>query len=96
MLIETLTFRLRPDVPEEAFLSADRRVQTEFVPTHHGFVRRTTARGEHGEWIVVTLWASEADADASGARGVDHPAVSAFMAAVEPTSVVSRRFTTLD
>lgn len=96
MLIETLTFRLRPDVSEEEFLSADRRVQTELVPTHQGFLRRTTARGEHGGWIVVTLWAGPADADTSASRSVDHPAVAAFMAAVEPTSVVTQRFTTLD
>ncbi|MBV9253757.1 MAG: hypothetical protein JO054_05975, partial [Actinobacteria bacterium] len=45
MVIETLTGRLADGVDEEAFLEADRRFQTEFVPNHTGFVRRTTARG---------------------------------------------------
>jgi heme-degrading monooxygenase HmoA len=95
-VIETMTFRLRPGTGEEEFLLADRRVQTEFVPNHPGFLRRTTARGEDGQWVVISLWASEADAEASAARGVDHPVVAEFMAAVEPTSVTTRRYSSLD
>jgi hypothetical protein len=95
-MIEIMTCRLRPGVAEDAFVAADRQVQTEFVPTHPGFMRRTTASGEGDEWVVVTLWASTADADGSAARGVDDPVVAAFRATLEPASVVTRRYTTLD
>ncbi len=95
-VVEVMTFRLRQDSGEDEFLAADRDVQTEFVPTHRGFLRRTTARAADGEWAVVTLWAADEDADASAARGVDDVTVGAFMALVEPTSVQIRRYATLD
>ena len=95
-VVEVMTFRLRGDVDEAEFLARDRDVQTEFVPTHRGFQRRTTARGPDGQWVVVTLWATDEDAEASASRGVDDVAVGAFMALVEPTSVDTRRYATLD
>ena len=95
-LIETTTFRLRADVEEAAFLEADRRVQTECVPTHPGFLRRTTARGDHGEWVVVTLWASPADADASAGLLADDDVMVGFLELLEPGSSTTGRYTTLD
>ena len=95
-VVEVMTFRLREGAGEDEFLAADRDVQTEFVPTHRGFQRRTTARGVDGEWAVVTLWVSDEDAEASAARGVDDDVVGAFMALVEPTSVRTKRYATLD
>ena len=83
MLIENLTFRLASGVDEDDFLEADRKVQTELVPNLPGFVRRTTARGEDGGWLVVTLWGSADDANAA-------PAASEFMALLDPASVSFR------
>ena len=55
-VIETQTFRLREGVSDEDFLAADKRMQEEFAYLQYGLLRRTTARGTDGEWIVVTLW----------------------------------------
>jgi hypothetical protein len=95
-VIEVTTFRLRPDAGETEFLDADRRVQTEFIPNHSGFLRRTTARRGDGAWLVVTLWASDADADASAAKAVDDADVGRLMSFVDPTSVHVGRYRTLD
>lgn len=95
-VIEITAFRLQSDVEEAAFVEADRRVQTEFVPNHSGFLRRTTGHGDDGAWVVVTLWASEPDADASASKGVDDPVVGEFMSLVDPTSVRVDRYLTLD
>ncbi|MGH9298267.1 MAG: hypothetical protein ACRDZP_09900 [Acidimicrobiales bacterium] len=64
-VIEVTTFRLRPRSDEAAFLEADSLAQAEMSRTA-GMLRRTTARAAGGEWLVVTLWRSEADADAAG------------------------------
>lgn len=64
MLVETAVFRLAPGVDEADFLAADRRVQTERIPNQPGFLRRTTARGDDGTWLVITLWDSAESADA--------------------------------
>ena len=65
-VIETMTFALRPDADEQAFLAADRRVQVEFAYHQPGLLRRTTARDSAGSWIVIDLWRSAVDADAMG------------------------------
>jgi len=43
-VVETTSFRLALGANEDAFLALDRRVQTEVIPNHPGFIRRTTAR----------------------------------------------------
>lgn len=93
-VIDITTFRLADGVDERAFVDADTRVQTEFIPNHPGFIRRTTAHGDDGEWVVITLWGSEADADASAALAVSHPVMTAFNALIE--SVESKRYRPLD
>lgn len=95
-MIELLTFRLAAGTDEAEFLAADRRVQEELIPNHPGFLRRTTARGRDGEWLVVVLWASEADADASAAKAESHPAWAAFTTLFDAGSVVRKRYLPLD
>jgi hypothetical protein len=95
-VIEITTFRLIPDAKEEAFLDADRRVQTEVVPNHAGFLRRTTARSRDGEWLVMVLWRSTQDADTSGHVAADHPVTHEFMALVDVATVTTARYSTLD
>jgi len=58
-LIEHQTFRLRAGVDEDAFVAIDARVQTEVVYQQPGLVRRTTARGADGDWLVETWWNGE-------------------------------------
>jgi len=95
-VVETLTFRLAPGTDEGAFLEADRRAQTEFIPNPQGFMRRTTARGPDGDWLVVMLWDTLDNADASRALEQSHPAAVAFNALIDSRSLLRRRYTTLD
>ena len=59
MLIDITTFRLADGVDEATFLAADERVRTGVLYQHAGLVRSTTARGDDGGWVVVTLWWAE-------------------------------------
>ena len=94
-IVEITTFRLAEGVTDQSFLALDRRIQTELVPNQTGFVRRTTAR--HGEdWLVVTLWASDADAAAYQRAVADHPVLVEFEHAVEAGTLHLTRYTTLD
>ena len=88
MLVEVLTFRLMDGADEEAFLAADKRVQA-MVSSLEGFVRRTTARGADGEWLVLCSWWGSSSADAA-------PADQGFAALIDPSSVDRRRYDTLD
>jgi hypothetical protein len=95
-VIEIMTFRLRSAADEAAFMEADRRVQTEFAYHQPGLLRRTTARSDDGEWIVIDLWQSDAAADACDERWSSDPVAASFMALVEDASVTTKRFATLD
>jgi len=95
-VIEIVTFRLAADVDERAFLEADHAAQTAFVYHRPGVVRRTTARGDDGQWLVVTLWASPGDAEDCAQAARQDPAVAILTACMDPSSVVSTRYDTLD
>jgi len=88
VLVEVLTFRLVAGADEEAFLAADKRVQAA-VSSLEGFVRRTTARGADGEWLVLSFWWGAFYADAA-------PADQGFDVLIDPSSVDRRRYETLD
>jgi hypothetical protein len=95
-VIEIITFRLADGADEAAFLAADQRVQTDFFYLQLGMMRRTTARGTDGEWLVVQLWGRVEDADAATEIGNDHPAVRAFMSFIDGSTYRVKRYTGLD
>jgi hypothetical protein len=95
-VIEILRFRLPAGADEAAFLAADRRVQQEFACQQPGLLRRTTARGEDGGWIVIDLWRSAADADACDARWEHDQVAQAFMDLLDRSSVAVERYQELD
>ncbi|HZQ28186.1 MAG TPA: antibiotic biosynthesis monooxygenase [Acidimicrobiales bacterium] len=95
-VMEIDTFQLAEGVEEADFLDADRRMQADFAHQQPGILRRTTARTTDGEkWVVVVLWASEADADAAATMLHSDPVAGAFMALVDPASLERTRVTTL-
>jgi len=91
-----MRFRLPPGGDEAALLAADRRVQEEFSYQQPGLLRRTTARGEDGSWIVIVLWRSDADADAAEARAERDELAQAALALLDCSSVSVHRFQELD
>jgi hypothetical protein len=95
-VIELHTFRLADAGSEDAFLDADARAQTEFAYRQGGLVRRTTARAGDAEWLTVTLWASDHDADAAASAAHGDAAASAWHALIDATSADLRRYRTLD
>jgi hypothetical protein len=95
-MIEIMTFRLAPGTDRAAFLEADRRVQTDFAYHQPGLLRRTTAWGGDGVWIVLDIWQTAEDADACSAKWVDDPVTAAFMVLLDAASVRTERYTTLD
>ena len=91
-MIEILRFELVPGADEAAFIESDKRVQAEFAYQQPGLVRRTTARGEGGRWVVIDLWYSAAASDAANAAWEADPAAKAYMAFVAPDSVSVERY----
>lgn len=94
-VVEVTRFLLADGVSEDEFLALDRRLQTELVPNRPGFLRRTTAR-RGGDWVVVTLWATEEDASSFERATASDPLVTEFTRRMAPGSLQQARFDTLD
>ena len=95
-MIAIVTFRLAEGAAEADLLEADRDVQTEFAYQQPGLLRRTTARGADGSWLVMEIWRSAEDADAcQRIRGHDQW-TSRFVSLVDPASVRTARYEQLD
>jgi heme-degrading monooxygenase HmoA len=88
-VIQNRTFRLAEGTDEAAFIAADARFQTEVAYHRPGMMRRTLARGDDGEWLVVTIWETAADADA----GV--PPSEELLGMIDRPSVLVHRYETL-
>ena len=92
MIVELLTFRLRPEVSEDEVRAREARVYEEFAMQQPGIIRRTTARSVDGEWLVVQLWGDLAAAEAADRVAGAHPAVAALHELADPSSLSSRRY----
>jgi hypothetical protein len=90
-----MQFRLLADTRLDDFLAADHRLQTEFAYLQPGLLRRTTGSNESGDWVVVDLWRTAADADACADRWDHDPIAHAFMAFIDRRSVRVQRFSTV-
>ena len=64
-MIENRTFRLVAGADEAAFIAADARFQTDVAYQQPGIARRTLAKAEDGEWLVVTHWWTLEQAEAA-------------------------------
>jgi hypothetical protein len=95
-VIEILTFRLAEGADEADFLEADRDVQTEFAYQQPGLLRRTTARGADGSWLVIDVFRSPEDADAYDRVWGQNEWTSRFMSLVDAASVRTARYEQLD
>jgi hypothetical protein len=91
-----MRFRLRAGVEEREFLQADARLQSDFAYQQPGLLRRTTARTEDGEWLVIDLWRSRSDSEACASRWEGDSVVQAFMALIDEASIQTGRYDELD
>lgn len=91
-----MTFRLRPGSDEAAFLAVDKRLQTDFAYQQPGLLRRTTAYSSDGQWLVIDLWASAADADACAVRWESDRIATEFMSFVDRATVTVTRYDLLE
>jgi hypothetical protein len=95
-LIEIFGFKLRPAADEAAFMAVDKRLQAEFAYQQPGLMRRTTARGTDGDWVVIDLWRSEADAERTSRAWGNDPLTAEFTGLIDPDTVLVRRYHELD
>ena len=95
-MIETLRFRLQRGADEQEFLLADKRLQSAFAYQQPGLLRRTTARGDESDWLVISLWDSPASADAGDPLRSDNTACREFVTFIDLTTMRSDRFQELE
>jgi hypothetical protein len=90
-----MQFRLAAETSENDFLAADRRLQTDFAYRQPGLLRRTTARSNNGDWLVIDFWRKDGDADSCAERWEQDQIAQSFMDLIDRRSVRVERFWTL-
>ena len=95
-VIENVTFRLAAGASRDEFLACDQSWQTELIPNRPGYLRRTTACSDDGQWLVATLWATVDDADAFHSDARSSEVGRRLYALVDEASIERHVFTTLD
>jgi quinol monooxygenase YgiN len=91
-VIEILRFRLIEGADESAFLVADKSVQEEFAYQQSGLLRRTTARSDDGEWVVIEIWESAEAADAGAVNRDADPSVAVLKTFVDAATLSQVRY----
>jgi hypothetical protein len=89
-VIEIQRFRLSPGVDRAAFVEADGRAQVDVAYRQPGLVRRTTASGDDGSWLVITLWVSATHAEAAVSP------LEQLASFVDGKTIETARYTTID
>jgi hypothetical protein len=93
-VVEVTAFTLSGD--EQAFRVVDARMQTDFAYQQAGLLRRTTARGDDGQWLVLTMWSDDASADVAARNALDDDVAREFASYAKPKSMRTKRFTLLE
>ena len=83
-MIETMRFRLSPGSPPRRPSGRPTVASSPSSPINsRGCCAGPRPAGVDGDWIVIDLWRSEADADAATERWADDPAAAHFMSFVD-------------
>jgi hypothetical protein len=90
--IEIMRFRTIPGTVSEAVREADAAVQVDFAYQQPGLLRRTTARSADGEWVVVSVWRTSADAEAAERRFAADPTTERLRALIDQGSLSVSRY----
>jgi hypothetical protein len=93
--IEFLQLRLPAETSETDIPATDRRLQTDFSYQQPGLLRRTNARSNNGQWVVIDYWRTEADADACAEHWDQDQIAQSFMDLIDRTSIRVERFWTI-
>jgi len=83
-------------VEDAAFVGADAAAQVGLYNLRHGLLRRTTARGDDGGWVTITLWADADSATGAAAVAAEDPLALAVVDLVDTSTLEVRRFHELD
>lgn len=94
--IEIVTFRLKPETTDEAFIEETKSMEREFLGKLPGFVDRDTGKSADGQWLVVLHWASAEDAQNSMNKFVGNEATKAFTDLIDMDSFTMTRYTLED
>jgi len=83
---EIVTFRLRPDVSEVAFLEAARATDA-FLTASGEMITRTLSVDADGLWTDHIVWTSMTAAKSTAAAALQDPRFGPFMAQIDPAGM---------
>ncbi len=86
-IVKTYHFKTKPEVGKDAFLVVSAQMDA-YILEAEGFVYRSVAAVGDCEWLDCVYWSSAEAAKAGGDAVMAQPFMEAFMACVDPATVV--------
>ena len=86
-IIKTYHFKTKSEVGKDAFLVVSAQVDAYLLEVE-GFVYRSVAQVTEYEWLDCVYWSSAEAAQAGGDAAMEQPFMEAFMACIDPATVV--------
>ncbi len=94
IVVEVTLFDLNEGVDPAVFQARDAEIEADFASLQPGFLKRMSGVDANGQYVVMVLWETLADADASiAAFGMD-PTVGDYFAMIDGSTFSAERYTT--
>lgn len=95
-VMKTICFQLEDDADDAEFRQANELVQAGFTYQQPGIIRRTAAKDDGGQWLVVEIWDSPESEQSSFQSWQSSPIADAYLGFINSDSIAVRQYDTLD
>lgn len=92
--IEFAKFKLKPEISDAAFLTAERNIRNGKIRLQPGYLGREVGQGENGEWYVVIRWEAPENGAAWTPIFMQDPDGQAFAGCLDFSSMRQEHFST--
>ena len=90
--LEIASFKLKGGIATEDFLNASVEMEDGFAKKQNGFIKRTLAQNESGEWVDVVYWKTMDDATKAMESAMKSPACAPMFGMIDDASIKMSHF----
>ena len=90
--LEIASFKLKDGIAVEDFLKSSTEMEEGFAEKQNGFIKRTLAQSESGEWVDVVYWETMDDATKAMESAMKSPTCAPMFGMIDDASIKMSHF----
>jgi len=90
--LEIAMYKIKNGVSEADFIQAGVEMEKNFIKKQKGFIKRTFAKSENGEWVDVIYWETMDDAMKASEAAMKSPVCAPMFGMLDDVSVKMHHF----